>query len=656
MNNPSTKVSTKVFDKKYNLKIEYKLIKNKELLKSRLSEIPKSSGCYLFKDIDNNLLYIGKSKTLRNRVSSYFNNYAELSPRLSLMVRQITEIEIIVTDSEYEALNLESNLIKTNKPYFNILLKDDKKYPYLCITWSEQYPRIFITRKRRNRNNFDRYYGPYVDVGLLRKTLFIIKKIFPLRQRPRPVYKDRTCLNYSIGRCPGVCQEIISSEDYKKTMKQVSMIFQGRNDDLEVFLERKMNQYSNDLEFENAAKIRDQILGLKLLTESQKISIPDSSINRDIFGIVSENNISSIQIFQMRSGKLIGRIGYTQKIDNRDEKEILQRVLEEHYINVEGVEIPSEILLQFNLPKHNTIEEWLSELRQKKVKLIIPKRNKKFETVEMVLKNAKLELERILNGIQDNESAIEDLTQILELTNQPRRIEGYDISHIQGTDPVASQVVFIDGIPSKQNYRKYKIKDPNIFIGHSDDFASIYEVIYRRFKKWSKFKIDGGDISSLQDKKKSALENDLLTDWPDLIMIDGGKGQLNAALKALTKLDLHEEVSICSLAKKNEEIFIPGFSKSLDTDQNQKGLLLLRRVRDEAHRFALSFHRNKRSTRMNRSQLSQIPGLGPSRIKDLLEHFNSIDAIRIASREELSKVKGLGMHSANDIYNYFNEL
>ena len=656
MTNPSTKVSTKVLDKKYNFKIEYKLIKNKDLLKSRLSEIPKSSGCYLFKDIDNNLLYIGKSKTLRNRVSSYFNNYAELSPRLSLMVRQITEIEIIVTDSEYEALNLESNLIKTNKPYFNILLKDDKKYPYLCITWSEQYPRIFITRKRRNRNNFDRYYGPYVDVGLLRKTLFIIKKIFPLRQRPRPVYKDRTCLNYSIGRCPGVCQEIISSEDYKKTMKQVSMIFQGRNDDLEVFLERKMNQYSNDLEFENAAKIRDQISGLKLLTESQKISIPDSSINRDIFGIVSENNISSIQIFQMRSGKLIGRIGYTQKIDNSDETEILQRVLEEHYINVEGVEIPSEILLQFNLPKHNTIEEWLSELRQKKVKLIIPKRNKKFETVEMVLKNAKLELERILNGIQDNESAIEDLTQILELTNQPRRIEGYDISHIQGTDPVASQVVFIDGIPSKQNYRKYKIKDPNIFIGHSDDFASIYEVIYRRFKKWSKFKIDGGDISSLQDKKKSALENDLLTDWPDLIMIDGGKGQLNAALKALTQLDLHEEVNICSLAKKNEEIFIPGFSKSLDTDQNQKGLLLLRRVRDEAHRFALSFHRNKRSTRMNRSQLSQIPGLGPSRIKDLLEHFNSIDAIRIASREELSKVKGLGMHSANDIYNYFNEL
>ncbi len=652
MNNPSEKI----LDKKYNFKIEYKLINNKPLLKSRLSEIPKSSGCYLFKDIDNNLLYIGKSKTLRNRVSSYFNNYADLTPRLSLMVRQITEIEIIVTDSEYEALNLESNLIKTNKPYFNILLKDDKKYPYLCITWSEQYPRIFITRKRRNRNNLDRYYGPYVDVGLLRKTLFIIKKIFPLRQRPRPVYKDRTCLNYSIGRCPGVCQEIISPEDYKKTMKQVSMIFQGRNDDLENYLERKMNLLSEDLQFENAAKIRDQIVGLKLLTESQKISIPDSSINRDIFGIVSEKNIASIQIFQMRAGKLIGRIGYTQKLNHKDQSEILQRVLEEHYINVEGVEIPSEILLQFNLPKQKTIEDWLSELRKKKVKLITPKRNKKLETIDMVLKNARLELDRIINGIQDNESAIEDLTQILELNNQPKRIEGYDISHIQGTDPVASQVVFIDGIPSKQNYRKYKINDPNIFIGHSDDFASIYEVIYRRFKKWSRFKIEGGDISTLSEKKHSRLENDLLTDWPDLIMIDGGKGQLNAALKALKDLNLQEEVTICSLAKKNEEIFIPGLPKSLDTDQNQKGVLLLRRVRDEAHRFALSFHRNKRSTRMNRSQLSQIPGLGPSRIKDLLKHFNSIDAIRIASKEELSNVKGLGKHSANDIYNYFHEL
>ena len=638
--------SAKVLEKKYNFKIEYKLINNKPLLKSRLSEIPKSSGCYLFKDIDNNLLYIGKSKTLRNRVSSYFNNYADLSPRLSLMVRQITEIEIIVTDSEYEALNLESNLIKANKPYFNILLKDDKKYPYLCITWSEQYPRMFITRKRRNRNNLDRYYGPYVDVGLLRNTLFLIKKIFPLRHSKlsKSFYREIT----------GVDLEKISPDEYKKIVKQASMIFQGRNDDLINILENKMSTFSTELEYEKAAKIRDQINGLKLLTESQKISIPDSSINRDIFGIVSKNNIASIQIFQMRSGKLIGRIGYSQKLNGLNESDILQRILEEHYINVEGLEIPSEILVQYNFQKRMIIEDWLCDLKQKKVKIINPKRSDKLKTILMVQKNARLELDRILNGIQDNESAIEDLSQILDLNTHPRRLEGYDISHIQGTDAVASQVVFIDGLPSKQNYRKYKIKDPNVYIGHSDDYASIYEVIHRRFRKWSRYKLDGGNLNSINNAKQSSLNNELFSDWPDLVMIDGGKGQLNSAYKALEELNLEKDVVLCSLAKKNEEIYIPGLSKPLNTDMNQKGVMLLRRLRDEAHRFALSFHRNKRSRRMNRSQLTQIPGLGSSRIKDLLEHFKSVDAIMIASKKELMKVKGLGLNTANDIFNYFN--
>ena len=345
----------------------------------------------------------------------------------------------------------------------------------MCIRdRSEQYPRMFITRKRRNRNNLDRYYGPYVDVGLLRNTLFLIKKIFPLRHSKlsKSFYREIT----------GVDLEKISPDDYKKIVKQASMVFQGRNDDLINILENKMSTFSTELEYEKAAKIRDQINGLKLLTESQKISIPDSSINRDIFGIVSKNNIASIQIFQMRSGKLIGRIGYSQKLNGLNESEILQRILEEHYINVEGLEIPSEILVQYNFQKRMIIEEWLCDLKQKKVKIINPKRSDKLKTILMVQKNARLELDRILNGIQDNESAIEDLSQILDLNTHPRRLEGYDISHIQGTDAVASQVVFIDGLPSKQNYRKYKIKDPNVYIGHSDDYASIYEVIHRRFR------------------------------------------------------------------------------------------------------------------------------------------------------------------------------
>ena len=631
-----------------NIIFENKLIKNKSILKKRLSEIPRSSGCYLFKDNDGTLLYIGKSKSLKNRVSSYFNNYKELSPRLSLMVRQITEIEIILTDSEFEALNLESNLIKTNKPYFNILLTDDKKYPYVCITWSEKFPRIFITRRRRNRNNQDRYYGPYVDVGLLRSTLFLIKKIFPLRQSKlsKSFYREIT----------GVDLDKISSEEYKKIIKQASMIFQGRNEDLVKLLQKKMQFFSDELQFEKAAKIRDQIDGLKLLTESQKISIPDSSINRDIFGIISKNNISSIQIFQMRAGKLVGRIGYNQEIKDFSEEEILQKVLEEHYINVDNVEIPKEILVQFEFTNKKILEEWLSDIKKSKVKLLTPKRNKKFKTIELVIKNAKLELDRILNGVEENQLALDDLTKILDLGVSPKRIEGYDISHIQGSDPVASQVVFIDGLPSKQNYRKYLIKDNDVFLGHSNDYASIQEVIYRRFRKWSRFKKDGGDFSEIFNNKISALDNSLLSDWPDLVMIDGGKGQLKSAINALEKLDLIEEVNICSLAKRNEEIFVPGISKPLDTEINQKGLLLLRRVRDEAHRFAVSFHRNKRSSRMKRSQLNEIPGIGASRIRDLLEHFKSIEAIRIASIEDLLLVKGLGKNMAEEIFKYFHEI
>ena len=631
-----------------NIIFENKLIKNKSILKKRLSEIPRSSGCYLFKDNDGTLLYIGKSKSLKNRVSSYFNNYKELSPRLSLMVRQITEIEIILTDSEFEALNLESNLIKTNKPYFNILLTDDKKYPYVCITWSEKFPRIFITRRRRNRNNQDRYYGPYVDVGLLRSTLFLIKKIFPLRQSKlsKSFYREIT----------GVDLDKISSEEYKKIIKQASMIFQGRNEDLVKLLQKKMQFFSDELQFEKAAKIRDQIDGLKMLTESQKISIPDSSINRDIFGIISKNNISSIQIFQMRAGKLVGRIGYNQEIKDFSEEEILQKVLEEHYINVDNVEIPKEILIQFEFTNKKILEEWLSDIKKSKVKLLTPKRNKKFKTIELVIKNAKLELDRILNGVEENQLALDDLTKILDLGVSPKRIEGYDISHIQGSDPVASQVVFIDGLPSKQNYRKYLIKDNDVFLGHSNDYSSIQEVIYRRFKKWSRFKKDGGDFSEIFNNKISALDNSLLSDWPDLVMIDGGKGQLKSAINALEKLDLIEEVNICSLAKRKEEIFVPGISKPLDTEINQKGLLLLRRVRDEAHRFAVSFHRNKRSSRMKRSQLNEIPGIGASRIRDLLEHFKSIEAIRIASIEDLLLVKGLGKNMAEEIFKYFHEI
>ena len=630
------------------------LIRDRSRLSDFLKDIPNDPGCYLMKDGEDRLLYVGKSKKLRNRVRSYFRSGNELSPRISLMVRQVADIELIVTDNESEALTLESNLIKSHQPYFNVLLKDDKKYPYVCITWGDKYPRIFLTRKRRQRQLKDKYYGPYVDVYLLRQTLFSIKKLFPLRQRRIPLYKDRTCLNYSIGRCPGVCQEEISSEDYKNTLKRVEMIFQGRTDELRILLEKQMISFSESLKFEEAGSVRDQLKGIDRLYESQKMIIPDSSVCRDIIAMASEENISSVQIFQMRSGKLIGRLGYFSDNSNFNSSQILQQVIENHYSNVDPVEIPSEILVQHQLVNNILISDWLSEIKKQKVNINVPKRSRKAEIIKLVEKNANLELQRIKQSHDKNLVELDDLTNILDLENIPKRIECYDISHIQGSDAVASQVVFIDGIAARQHYRRYKIKSPNIKIGHSDDFESMAEVITRRFRRWSRFKKEGGDINALLSNQSSVLDNLNLNDWPDLVVIDGGKGQLSSVVAALEDLKLDQNLNVISLAKKKEEVFIPNVKQSLVTESNQPGMLLLRRLRDEAHRFAITFHRQKRSQRMKRSQLNEIPGLGPQRIKLLLEHFRSIEAIQMATFSELSSTPGLGRSTAVVIRNYFH--
>ncbi len=630
------------------------LINRPTELEDSLKSIPSEAGCYIFKDSNDRLLYVGKSKSLRNRVRSYFRNNSIHSPRINLMIRQVNNIEFIVTDSESEALTLEANLIKNQQPYFNILLKDDKKYPYICITWSEEYPRIFITRRRRQRNQIDRFYGPFVDVTLLRKTLFLIKRSFPLRQRPRPLYKDRTCLNYSIGRCPGVCQGKISSKDYHNTLMKIAMIFQGRASELKSILNSQMLIHSNNMDYESAAIVRDQIKDLEQLLEEQKVSLPDSSINRDVLAIAMDERISSIQIFQMRSGKLVGRLGFTSDSFSKDGSLIVQRVMEEHYSQVDSVEIPPEILVQSPLPQQDFISEWLTELRGSKVNIINPKRSIKAELIHLVQRNAFLELSRIQQGFEQQVLELEDLAQVLELSYPPKRIEGYDISHVQGTDTVASQVVFIDGLPAKHHYRKYKIRDSSIRIGHSDDYKSLSEVIERRFRRWARLKKSVGDLSCLSNRSSSKLDTDGFNDWPDLIMIDGGKGQLSAVMNTLKQLDLHEDLSVCSLAKKKEELFVPGDTEPVSSDPDQLGLRLLRRLRDEAHRYAIGFHRKKRSARMTKSSLGGIPGIGSKKIRDLLIYFQSVEAIQMASIEEVSSVPGFGPKSALTVWTYFH--
>ncbi len=630
------------------------LINNRDILEQRLRDIPNVPGCYLMKDDQETILYVGKSKSLRNRVRSYFRDLEKHNPRIRLMIRQIYDFEIIITDSESEALVLESNLIKDNQPYFNILLKDDKKYPYLCITWGDQYPRIFITRRRRYRNELDKFYGPYVDVGLLRQTLVLVQKIFPLRQRPRPLYKERTCLNYSIGRCPGVCQEKISSAEYHKTIQKVSMIFQGRTQELCRILEQQMANHSDNQNYESAAYIRDQIKGIVQLTESQKMSVLDSSLSRDIIALSRTDKIASIQIFQMRSGKLIGRLGYTHTASNQKDEEILQIVIEQHYSRVDSPEIPIEILVQHQLPKQEIISDWLGELKGRNVKVINPKRKTKQQIISLVERNASFELCRTLKAKEEQMTALEDLAELLELSIVPKRVECFDISHIQGSDAVASQVVFIEGLAAKQHYRKYRIKSPSVIPGHSDDFMSMKEVIRRRFLKYSRIKLEGVDLNQFKEPSHNVLIKDGFSDWPNLIVLDGGKGQLNSAIQVLKELELDEDVVVCSLAKRNEELYVPGASDPIESDKSQPGMMLLRRLRDEAHRFAIKYHRNKRSKRMTKSQLSDIPGLGPKRRKELFNHFRSIDAIQLASKEELGLVPGMGMAIASNVWNYFH--
>ncbi|WP_448267150.1 excinuclease ABC subunit UvrC [Nostoc sp. DSM 114159] len=614
------------------------LVKEPERLENRLAEIPPEPGVYFMRDKSDRIIYIGKSRKLRSRVRSYFRDGYNKTERIATMVKLVTEIEFIVTDTEAEALALEANLIKQHQPYFNVLLKDDKKYPYLCITWSEDYPRIFITRKRQFGKEKDKFYGPYTDAGLLREIVRICKRIFPQRQRPQPLFKDRPCLNFDLGRCPGVCQQMISPEEYRKIVQKIAMVFQGRTQELIDILTQQMNAAAENLNFESAARIRDQISGLKSLTADQKVSLPDDTVSRDAIALAADEQHACIQLFQIRAGQLVGRLAFVADT-HAEPGAILQRALEEHYQTADSVEIPLEILVQHDLPDTEILADVLTQRKGKKVTILTPLRQTKAELIEMVERNAQYELQRMQKFGDRNHQAMQDLATILDLPDVPHRIEGYDISHIQGSNAVASQVVFIDGLPAKQHYRHYKIKNPTVTAGHSDDFASLAEVIQRRFRKYA------------EDQQLARLGN---PDWPDLIMIDGGKGQLSSVVAVLQEMNLLEDLRVVSLAKQREEIFLPGESKPLTTDAEQPGVQLLRRLRDEAHRFAVSFHRQQRSDKLKRSRLDEIPGLGHHRQKQLLGHFRSVDYIRQATTPQLAEVPGIGPRLAQEIYDYFH--
>jgi excinuclease ABC subunit C len=438
-----------------------------------------------------------------------------------------------------------------------------------------------------------------------------------------------------------------SPEDYRQTVKKVAMIFQGRTGELIDILTEKMENAAENLNFELAAKLRDQLQGLRSLNADQKVSLPDNRVSRDAIALAANDKQACVQLFQIRAGQLVGRLGFfaevanfnledSQDIPKEELGAILQRVLEQHYQIVDAVEIPSEILVQYELPDETILTDWLSDRKGRKVTIINPQRQTKAELIEMVERNAGYELERVQKLSDRNTEAMQDLAEILDLPQLPHRIEGYDISHVQGSDAVASRVVFIDGLPAKQHYRHYKIRNPDVHIGRSDDFASLAEVIGRRFRDYTP-----DNINDQSDK-------------PDLIMIDGGKGQLSSVVEVLREQEILEELPVISLAKKREEIFLPGESLPLKNHREQPGVQLLRRLRDEAHRFAITFHRDQRSERMKRSRLDEIPGLGHHRQKQLLAHFRSIDYLRRATPEQIAEVCGIGPKLAQQIYDYFH--
>lgn len=615
------------------------------LLDEKLKNLPENPGVYLMRDETDNIIYVGKAISLRNRVRQYFQSSKNHSPKVRAMVANIRDFEYIITDSELEALILECNLIKKHRPKYNILLKDDKSYPYIKVTMEEDYPRIMLTRDVARDKNL--YYGPYSSTKVVRDTIEVIKKLFPIRTCKKNLNNmkkgDRPCLYYYINQCQGPCLGNITKEDYREVIRDVRKFLDGKYEDLMVGLKEKMKEAAAELNFEKAASIRDKIISVEKVMETQKIVSVDM-LDQDVIAIALGESESIVQMFFIRNGKLTGSEQFVLNTKNdNDIKEILGSFIKQFYLTSSF--IPKEILLQQSIDEALIIERWLTSRKGNRVYIKTPQRGDKKKLVDMALKNAMEALENLKQKILREEArtigASEELMQDLDLPYVPTRIEAFDISNIQGANSVASMVVFEKGRPSKQDYRRFRIKE---IIG-PDDYASMSQVITRRFRRGLK---EQGEMEAQgRDPNKGKFSR-----FPDLLLIDGGRGQLNVAAAALRELGI-DSIPIISLAEKFDEIYIERMEEPLVIPKNSLGLQLLQRVRDEAHRFALTYHRSLHSKTSIRSILEDIPQIGPGRRRALLKHFGSIEAIREANLEELSGVGGMNRRAALSIMEYF---
>ncbi len=608
-----------------------------EYLQDKVENLPSNPGVYLFKDEKGTILYVGKAGDIKHRVSSYFQKPDGKDTKTLTLVERAVDIDTIVTDTEKEAFILENNLIKEYRPRYNVKLRDDKTYPLLKLSLKEEFPTLCVVRRAERDGSV--YFGPYPSATSLRETLKMIRRLFPIRTclDTKFTHRLRPCINYEMGRCAGPCCEKIDSVRYREIVHQVRLFLEGKDRDLVERLKRRMDEESGQLHFERAAKIRDQIRHVEHVIERQKIVSADL-VDQDVIGFHRQGHTVILHPLFVRAGKLLGGKGFTIPATELPDEEVLSSFLHQYYR--EGKFIPKRVLVPATIPDQPLIEQSLTELKGERVEIVVPARGDKRRLLEMASENAEKFLRTEADVERDQEKFLQALKEVLHLRNVPRRIEGFDISNIQGTHPVGSMVVFENGKATKDRYRHFKVKT----IEGADDYGMMYEVLLRRYQK------------ALEEK-----------DLPDLVLLDGGRGQLNVGQEVFKELQI-KDVDLISLAKERtiggirssrfrkteEKIFHPQFKEPFNLERHSALLHFLDRIRDEAHRFAITFHKKLRGKDTVRSELGRIPGIGKIRERELLKHFGSVERIKDAAVEELLKVPKMDQRSAGRVYDFYH--
>ena len=605
----------------------------------RLRVTPEKPGVYLMKDARNEVLYVGKASVLRNRLRSYFGSPTGHPPKIRRMMSRMTDFEFIVTDTEAEALILENTLIKRYKPHFNARLKDDKTYPYLKIDLTEEFPRVYITRQVANDGA--RYFGPFATASSVRKTMDLVKKLFPYRSCTKTITgrDPRPCLEYYIHRCVAPCSGLASQEEYAQVVQQVIMFMEGNTEAVTRELKKKMEAAAEELEFERAAALRDQIKGIDQVAEEQQVKVESNpGGDMDFIALAQGTSETWVEIFFIRRGKLIGRDHFFMEGTQDDSPEVIMGQFVRQFYQTALV-IPPVVYIQHPLEDQELVRNWLRERREGTVRIVCPRRGQQKKLMDVVAENAVqgLAQHRIkwLNNSDVLHQAMSELEEELSLPALPLRMECYDISHVQGSNLVGSMVVFQDGRPRTGHYRRFQIKS----VDGVDDYASMQEMLRRRFKRLAEARAERERISEGPDGESGGD----MSAWsiePDLVIIDGGKGHLSAALEVLLELGL-DDIPLSALAKENEWLFVPHTSEPIELPRNSQGLYLVQRIRDEAHRFAITYHRNLRSKSSLKSSIDMVTGIGPKRKRMLLRRFGSIQGIKEAPVDDIAAVPGL---------------